>query len=253
MFENAFIYQPSPWEDRPWRQLSGLPLEEVWVSVDDHVTVFGWFVDAGPEKPVVFWCHGNAGNVSHRLLNMGELFLLGVSMMIFDYRGYGQSTGTPSEKGMYADALACYDYLHEQRHVSSDRIILFGRSLGGGVAAEVALQRQAAGLILEGAFPSIQSMADHHYFGVPARWFVNAEFPLAQKISQVTKPVLVIHGERDSVVPPDLGRQVFDSAREPKRWYLVPGADHNDVPFTGGKAYYQELLKFMRGIYPEGF
>ena len=138
MFESTFVFQPSPWEDRHWAQLSGLPLEDVWLPVDDEVTVFGWFVDAGPTKPVLLWCHGNAGNVSHRLENIRLLYQRGISVLIFDYRGYGRSTGTPTEVGFYQDALVCYDYLVHERHVSPERLIAFGRSLGSSVAGEVA-------------------------------------------------------------------------------------------------------------------
>ena len=180
MLEGIFVFQPSPWEDRNWGSLSGLPLEEVWLPVDESVTVFGWFVDAGPTKPVLLWCHGNAGNISHRLENIRELYRRGLSVFIFDYRGYGRSTGSPSEPGMYQDALACYDYVLYQRKIASDRIVLFGRSLGACVAGEVAIHRPSAGVILEGAFPSIQSMSDQHYLGLPARWFVDVEFNLVQ-------------------------------------------------------------------------
>ena len=222
MFENIFVFQPSPWEDRNWAQLSGLPLEEVWLPVDEGVTVFGWFIEARPNSPVLLWCHGNAGNVSHRLENIHHLFQRGISVFIFDYRGYGQSTGEASELGLYQDALASYDYLIQQRRISSERLILFGRSLGSGVAGEIAVQRTTAGLIVEGAFPSIQAMADHHYFGVPAGWLMDVEFNLVQKVRALQVPLLVIHGERRfTIVPMALGKQVFDAAPEPKQWYVV--------------------------------
>ena len=172
MFESIFVFQPSPWDDRNWARLSGLPLEEVWLPVDDAVTVFGWFIDAGPSRPILLWCHGNAGNVSHRLENIQQLYQRGISVFIFDYRGYGRSSGMPSETGLYQDALASYDYLIQERQISPERLIIFGRSLGSGVAGEVAVQRPAAGLIVEGSFPSIQAMSDHHYFGLPA-WVVD--------------------------------------------------------------------------------
>jgi pimeloyl-ACP methyl ester carboxylesterase len=248
MLEGIFVFQPSPWEDRNWGSLSGLPLEEVWLPVDESVTVFGWFVDAGPTKPVLLWCHGNAGNISHRLENIRELYRRGLSVFIFDYRGYGRSTGSLSEPGMYQDALACYDYVLYQRKIASDRIVLFGRSLGACVAGEVAIHRPSAGVILEGAFPSIQSMSDQHYLGLPARWFVDVEFNLVQKIGKFHLPVLVIHGEKDSIVPVELGRQVFNAAHEPKQWYGVPGADHNDVPFVGGNPYFQEIMSFVQTV-----
>ncbi len=248
MFENLFVFQPAPWEDRNWSQLSGLPLEEIWIPVDDEVTVFGWFINAGRRSPVMFWCHGNAGNVSHRLENIRQLHKRGISICIFDYRGYGRSTGIPSEAGLYQDALVIYDYLVHQRQVPPERLILFGRSLGSCVAGEVAVQRLSAGLILEGAFPTIQSMSDYHYYGLPARWVMDLEFNLAQKVSALAVPLLVIHGERDSVVPIGLGRQVFDAAPEPKQWYEVLGAEHNDVPFVGGERYFEEIQAFLHKV-----
>lgn len=251
MFENIFVFQPSPWDDRNWAQLSGLPLEEVWLPVDEVVTVFGWFIDAGPSSPVLLWCHGNAGNVSHRLENIRQLYQRGISVFIFDYRGYGQSTGEASELGLYQDALASYDYLIQQRQISSERLILFGRSLGSGVAGEVAVQRSSAGLIVEGSFPSIQAMSDHHYFGLPAGWLMDAEFNLAHKVRALQVPLLVIHGEQDSIVPIALGKQVFDAATEPKRWYVVSGAEHNDVPFVGGEPYFREIETFLHKVVPK--
>ena len=246
MLESMFVFQPSPWDDRNWAQLSGLPLEEVWLPIDEAVTIFGWFVDAGPSRPILLWCHGNAGNVSHRLENMRQLFQRGISVFIFDYRGYGRSTGEPSEAGLYQDALASYDYLIHQRRISPERLIIFGRSLGASVAGEVAVQRPSAGMILEGSFPSIQSMSDHHYFGLPARWVMDVEFNLAQKMSSLHVPLLVIHGEQDSIVPMALGKQVFEAAHEPKRWYVVSGASHNDVPFVGGEPYFREIDAFLK-------
>lgn len=248
MFESIFVFQPSPWEDRKWAQLSGLPLEEVWLPIDDEVTVFGWFIDAGPTHPVLLWCHGNAGNISHRLENIRKFHQRGISIYIFDYRGYGQSTGVPSEEGLYQDALASYDYLIHQRRVSPQKLIIFGRSLGSSVAGEVAVQRSAAGLILEGSFPSIQSMSDHHYFGLPAGWLLDVDFNLGEKVRVLRIPLLVIHGEQDSIVPVALGKKVFDMAHEPKQWYPVLEAEHNDVPLVGGESYYREIDLFLQRV-----
>ncbi|MDH5563210.1 MAG: alpha/beta hydrolase [Nitrospirota bacterium] len=248
MFETFLVFQPSPWEDRNWAQLSGLPLEEVWLPVDEVVTIFGWFVESGPTSPVLLWCHGNAGNVSHRVENMRQLYQRGFSLFIFDYRGYGRSTGVPSEVGLYQDALAAYDYLIHQRRIASERLILFGRSLGATVAGEVAVKRPVPGLIVEGAFPSIQAMSDEHFWGVPARWLMDMEFNLAEKVDALHVPLLVIHGERDSIVPMALGRQVFDAAHKPKQWYVVSGAEHNDVPFVGGEPYFREIDTFIQRV-----
>ena len=117
------------------------------------------------------------------------------------------------------------------------------------MAGEVAVQRSTAGLIVEGSFPSIQAMSDHHYFGLPARWVMDVEFNLAQKIRALKVPLLVIHGERDSVVPMFLGKQVFDAASEPKWWYTVSHAGHNDVPFVGGESYFREIDTFLQYVF----
>ncbi|MDH3769827.1 MAG: alpha/beta hydrolase [Nitrospirota bacterium] len=251
MLESIFVFQPSPWDDRNWAQLSGLPLEEVWLSVDDAVTVFGWFIDAGPTTPAILWCHGNAGNVSHRLENIQRLYQRGISVFIFDYRGYGRSSGMPSETGLYQDALASYDYLIQERQISPERLIIFGRSLGSGVAGEVAVRRPSAGLIVESSFPSIQAMSDQHYLGLPARWFMDVDFNLTQKVRSLQVPLLVIHGDQDSIVPMALGRQVFEAAHEPKRWYVVSGAGHNDVPYVGGEPYFREMDTFIQRVLTE--
>jgi len=248
MLDKFLVYQPSEWIERNWRQMSGLPLEEVLIQVTEEVRVFGWFVDAGPKKPVLLWCHGNAGNIAHRLENLFDLYRGGLSVFLFDYRGYGKSTGSPSESGLYADALASYEYLIRERGVVPERLVIFGRSLGAAVAGEVATQRAAAGLILESAFPSMQSMADEHYLGLPANWFVDAEYNLSQKLSNIAIPTCIIHGEYDRIVPITLGRQVYESARHPKTWYMVPRAGHNDVPYLGGRSYYRQIFSFIHKV-----
>ena len=248
MLDQLFIYQPSAWTERNWSEISGLPLEDVWIQVEQGVRIFAWYVDAGPNHPVMLWCHGNAGNISHRLENLWELYRRGVSVLLFDYRGYGKSSGEPSESGFYADALASYDHLIMRQGVRSEQLVVFGRSIGAAVAGEVAKQRGAAGLILEGAFPTIQSMADQHYFGLPAGWFVDAEFNLRGKLPSIQMPLLSIHGDRDSIVPIQLGKEVYEAARHPKAWYSVLGAGHNDVPFVGGKAYFQRMMTFIHKV-----
>ena len=248
MLDQLLIYQPSTWTERNWREVSGLPLKEVWIPVEQGVRIFAWYVDAGPNQPVLLWCHGNAGNISHRLDNLWELYRRGLSVLLFDYRGYGKSSGEPSESGFYGDALASYDHLIMRQGVRSEQVVVFGRSLGAAVASEVVKQRSAAGLILEGAFPSMQSMADYHYFGLPARWFVDAEFNLSRKLSSIRIPIFSIHGERDTIVPMQLGKEVYEAARHPKAWYPVPGAGHNDVPFVGGQAYFQRMMTFIHKV-----
>lgn len=248
MLDQVFVYHPSPWVDRNWQEASGLPLEDVYLPLTPDISLFAWFVDAGPTRPVVLWCHGNAGNIIHRLDNLAGLYRRHLSVLIFDYRGYGRSTGTPNEGGLYADGLAYYDYLVTQRRVAPERLVVFGRSLGAAVAAEITKQRPAAGLILESAFPSIQAMADQHYWGIPSRWVVEARFDLLGKLARLTLPKLIIHGERDTIVPLSLGRQVYHAAPPPKAWYLVRKAGHNDVPIVGGPPYYERFVSFATEV-----
>ena len=246
LLDQLMVFHPEPWIDRDWRSQSRLPLEDVLFSAEDGTRLFGWYLQATPEAPVLLWCHGNAGNVIHRLDNMAALFQIGLSLLIFDYRGYGLSEGHPSEAGFYQDALAAYQYVTTTRRVSPDRLLLFGRSIGAAVAGDVAAKRPAAGLILEGAFPSVEAVAKHYYYGLPVHWLISSRFPLVEKLKQVRMPVLVIHGEQDDIIPVELGRHVFNAAPNPKSLYLVPGAGHNDCYVVGASAYFSRLNQFIR-------
>jgi fermentation-respiration switch protein FrsA (DUF1100 family) len=172
---------------------------------------------------------------------------MGLSIFLFDYRGYGKSQSIrPSEKGLYEDAYGAYDYLAGARKIRSERIILFGRSLGASVAGELAVERPASALILESSFPSIEAVARWHYGGFPAHWFLGAEFRLVDRLPNLSLPKLIIHGDKDSIIPIELGRHVFDAAKPPKDWYVIRGADHNDTYVMGGGAYFRRLAEFIR-------
>lgn len=245
MLDHQYLYFPSPWEPRDWKAVSGLPLEDVWITTPDGVRIFGWYVEPPAHRAVVLWYHGNAGNVTHRLDNLAELYRRGLAALIIDYRGYGRSEGRPSEEGLYADGLAAYDYLKDVRSVQPSRLVLFGRSLGAAVAGEVARHRQAAGLILESPFPSVEAVARTLYAGLPAHLLLHARFDLAARLKEVRIPVLVLHGDHDTIIPFALGQQVYAAANQPKRFFHIPGADHNDTYLVGGEGYFQELLHFI--------
>ncbi|TLY16233.1 MAG: alpha/beta hydrolase [Nitrospirae bacterium] len=248
LLDQLFVYHPDPWQDRDWAKISGLPLEDVWFAAADGTKLFGWYVASSGSPTVLLWCHGNAGNIINRLDNLRELYRLGLSVFLFDYRGYGRSQGRSSEEGLYQDALGAYAHVTGTRRVRPERIVLFGRSLGAAVAGEVASQRPAAGLILESSFPSVEALAKFHYFGLPVHWLVGARFNLADKLKHVSVPVLVIHGDQDEIVPIHLGRQVFEAAKDPKAFYLVPGADHNNLYHVGGRLYFQRLKRFVEEV-----
>lgn len=195
----------------------------------------------------MLWCHGNAGNIIHRLENLKFLYQLGLSVFLFDYRGYGKSQkDSPSEEGLYHDAIGAYDYLTRLRRIRSERIVLFGRSLGASVAGELAAQRPAAALILESSFPSVEAVAKYHYAGLPVHMLLGAEFRLIDRLPQLSLPKLIIHGDKDDIIPMELGRQVFDAAKPPKEWYVIPGADHNNTYQAGGRDYFRRLAEFIR-------
>ncbi|MCS6896482.1 MAG: alpha/beta hydrolase [Nitrospira sp.] len=246
ILDQFFVYYPKPWQDRDWAKISGLPLEDVWFQSGDGVRLFGWYVESRADRPVMLWCHGNAGNIIHRLENLSHLYRMGLSVFLFDYRGYGKSQNDdPSESGLYQDAIGAYDWLTRARKIPSSRVCLFGRSLGAAVAGELAVQRSAAALILESSFPSIESVARHHYAGLPVHWFLAARFRLIDRLPHLSLPKLIIHGDQDDIIPLKLGRQVYEAAKPPKDWYIVAGAGHNDTYQVGGEAYFRRLGDFM--------
>jgi uncharacterized protein len=246
--DQLFVFHPLPWVDRDWRQLSRLPLEDVWFSSTDGTRLFGWFVDAGPQAPTLLWCHGNAGNIIHRLENLAELYRVGLSVFVFAYRGYGRSEGKPSEAGLYQDAQAGYDYVTKQRAVPHNGMVIFGRSLGAAVATDLICRRSAAGLILESPFPSVAAVAKLTFFGGAAYWLLNSKFNLLERLPFVAAPILIIHGEQDSIIPLKLGKMVFEAAPSPKEFYNVRGADHNNLYRVGGSDYFRRLRQFVEKV-----
>jgi hypothetical protein len=246
VLDRFFVYHPDPWNDQDWKTRSGVPLEDVWFQSSDGTKLFGWYVEQAATSAVVLWCHGNAGNIINRLENLRELYRLGLSVFLFDYRGYGRSQGSPSEEGLYQDALGAYDYLTRTRLIRPERIVLFGRSLGAAVAAEVASHKPAAGLILESPFPSIEAVARFHYGGLPVHWLLGAEFRLIDRLPQLSLPKLIVHGDRDEVIPLELGRQVFEAAKPPKSFYVIKGADHNNTYHVGGESYFHRFAEFVQ-------
>ncbi|WHZ24057.1 MAG: Hydrolase, alpha/beta fold family [Nitrospira sp.] len=248
LLDQFFVYHPHPWEERDWSAVSGLPLEEVWFQAADGTKLFGWYAERSATSAVLLWCHGNAGNMIHRLENLRELYRLGLSVFLFDYRGYGKSQGRPSEDGLYQDAQGAYDYLTSVRRIRPERVVIFGRSLGGAVAGELATQRPAVGLLLESCFPSIEAVARRHYMGLPLHWLLGAAFRLEDRLPHLSLPKLFIHGDRDDIIPIELGQEAFAAAKDPKEFYVVVGADHNNVTSVGGRAYFTKWSEFIASV-----
>jgi hypothetical protein len=247
VIERSFIYFPE-------RELIGdpsgfgLPFDDVSFTAEDGVKLHGWFVP-GETDVTWIWFHGNAGNISHRLENLRLLHdELGVGVFLFDYRGYGRSNGTPSEQGTYRDAEAALAYVLSRPEVDAERIVYFGRSLGAGVAVELATRRPPFALILESPVPSIAELARRHYPFLPIGGLLRTKYDSLSKIADVRAPLLVLHGDRDDVVPFESGRKLFEAAGEPKRFYTIRGAGHNDTYVVGGREYFRALREFVEGL-----
>lgn len=170
---------------------------------------------------------------------------LQANLFIIDYRGYGRSGGRVSEGGTYRDATAAYDYLLTRSDVDPERIIPFGVSLGAAVAVELALQRPVQALILEAPFASIREMARIVAPWIPIGPFITTRYDTLSKIGRLSIPILILHGDRDDIVPLTQSRRVFEAAREPKAFYTIPGAGHNDTDAVGGGAYFKAISDFI--------
>jgi fermentation-respiration switch protein FrsA (DUF1100 family) len=247
LFEKQLIYHPSRAHDVSARDL-GLAHETVALTAEDGVKLDGLFLPAKDARMTILLTHGNAGNLSHRLDR--TIFLqseLGASVLLFDYRGYGRSEGAPDEEGTYRDARAAYRWLTEVRGVSPDRLVLFGESLGSAVALDLALAHPCRALVLESPFTSVPDMAAVVLPFLP-RALVRTKYDNLAKIARLRVPLLVLHGERDEVVPFAQGRRLFEAAPEPKRFYAIPRAGHNDTYVVGGAAYWRAVSEFLKGV-----
>jgi fermentation-respiration switch protein FrsA (DUF1100 family) len=249
LFEKQLIYHPSRGHDVSAREL-GLPHETVALTAEDGVKLDALFLPAKEPRLTILLAHGNAGNLSHRLDR--TIFLqsrLGASVLLFDYRGYGRSEGSPDEEGTYRDGRAAYRWLTEARGVSPDRLVLFGESLGSAVVLDLALAHPCRALVLEAPFTSVPDMAQVVLPFLP-RVFVRTQYDNIGKIARLRVPLLVLHGERDEVIPFAQGRRLFEAAPEPKRFFAIPGAGHNDTYIVGGERYWRAVSDFVETASP---
>jgi len=221
-----------------------LPFEDVRLATSDSTTISAWWIPAHNERAVLLFCHGNAGNISHRLDSLQIFNRLGLSVLIFDYRGYGASTGLPSENGTYLDAEAAWRYLVEVQKKQPEEIILFGESLGGAVAAEIALRHRPGGLILMSSFTSIPELAGMLYPFLPARWLSKFCYATIDKIGSIAAPTLIIHSPDDEIVPYAQGRALYEKAAGPKEFLQIKGG-HNEGFLVSGELYVQGLNHFI--------
>ena len=251
VMQASMIYFP----DMPGRNLVatpqgiGLEFEEVRLDTADGIRIHGWFGPASRRhrsgKPAtVLFFHGNAGNISQRLDSIRLFHDLNLNVFIIDYRGYGLSTGKPDEAGTYEDAETAWQYLTRSRGIAPDAIIVFGRSLGGAIAAWLASHHQPAALIVESSFVSVSSMARRLYPFLPVRLLSRFGYNTRDHVKSVTCPVLVAHSPDDEIIPYQEGRDIFAAAPEP-RYFLQMQGGHNDGFIVSGARYVDGLRTFI--------
>lgn len=242
----GMLYLP----DLPSRELVaspqeiGLNYENIELRTEDGVRLHGWYIPAVANRGTLLFFHGNAGNISHRLESIRIFHKLKLSVFIFDYRGYGRSEGSPSEAGTQSDARAAWRFLTEERGIAPGKIIVFGRSLGAAVAAQLATHTQPGALIIESAFTSVPDVAAEIYWWLPVRWLTRFDYATRDYVAQGQGPVLVVHSPEDEIIPYRHGEAIFTAAHAPKEMLRLRGG-HNDGFLLSGEHYVQGLDGFL--------
>jgi hypothetical protein len=246
-----YLYQPHlvfyPEVDREVaatpRQAS-LAYEDIRLKTADGVDLHGWYIPAPQPRGTVLFLHGNAGNISHRLDSLEMFHRLGYSTLIFDYRGYGNSGGKPTEQGTYRDAEAAWRYLTEQRHTPECRIVLFGESLGGAVASCLATRQKPAALVIASGFTSVPELGQQLYPYLPVKLVANIRYDTREYLRAVTAPVLIAHSPQDDIIPFEHGRALYAAANPPKQFLELAGG-HNDGFIFMREAWVKVLGDFL--------
>jgi fermentation-respiration switch protein FrsA (DUF1100 family) len=248
--ENFLVFQPSPYSaaNLNWRA-AGTEFEDVEIASSDGVTLNAWYAAQDSPRAVVLLLHGNGGNISMMGDELRALERMGAAALAVDYRGYGKSTGSPNEAGVLADARAARKWLAERTGVAERDVVLWGFSMGGGVAVDLAARDGARGLVLQSTFTSLPDAAAVHYPWLPVRWMMRNRLDSAAKIAQYAGPLLQSHGTADSVVPYALGEQLFALAKGPKRFLAIDGGEHNNPP---GGEFYDALAEFIGELPAKG-
>ncbi|MDP1679773.1 MAG: alpha/beta hydrolase [Candidatus Nitrotoga sp.] len=210
---------------------NGLDYTPVHIATTDGETLHGWWVPAPDAKGTVLFFHGNAGNISHRINYLAMFKRLGYNTLLFDYRGYGQSSGVPSESGTYLDAQAVWHYLTATQGIAPAQIVLFGESLGGAVAAWLAAREKPGLLALASAFTSVPDVAAEIYPFLPVRWLARFHYNTLESLQSVTCPVFIAHSLQDEIIPFEHGQQLFQAAPEPKQFLMLEGGHNTGFVF----------------------
>lgn len=243
--QSSLVYHP---QSKLWATPSsvGLQYEDVTFETEDNISLHGWFVAAGDSaNPTVLYFHGNAGNISGRMETIQLLNDLGLNVFIFDYRGYGQSEGSPSEEGTYRDAIAAWDYLQSERGIPGTNIVIMGRSLGGSVASWLAARKSPAASIIESSFTSAADLAADLYPWLPVRWMIKYDYNTLRNVKQIESPVFMAHSPDDQVVPFHHSQKLFEAVNQPKKFVELEGS-HGSGFWETGRRYRNGLQTFLQ-------
>lgn len=226
----------------------GLEYLDIKFKTQDNIELHGWYIPASENKATILFCHGNAGNISHRIEIIKLFNNIGLNVFIFDYRGYGKSQGRPSEKGLYKDAKAAYKYLTKELNTNKDKIIIYGNSIGGNVAIDLASKVEAGALISNSAFTSAVDMGKRIYFFLPVKllqWLISIEYDAKRKIENINIPKLIIHSKDDEIIPYEQGKTLYKTAPEPKDFFKMRGG-HNEAFWLQKDEYSNRIENFVK-------
>ncbi|MBV9201497.1 MAG: alpha/beta hydrolase [Alphaproteobacteria bacterium] len=243
IFQRQLLYFPD--SKRPeLGNLRELGVREVTLTTGDGLALLAWYLPPSGTRtrPVIAYFHGNGGHIGYRAERLRWFAGTGYGMLMVEYRGFGGNMGIPTETGLLADGAAALDFLAADG-IASGRLVIYGESLGSGVAVQLAANREVGGLILEAPFTSVAEVAQYHYSFIPASVLVRDRFDSRAKIGQVKAPILVLHGERDRVVPLRFGRALFDAAPEPKEFWTAREAGHENLARYGAFEAVADFLK----------
>lgn len=247
LFQAGYVYFP----ELPSRRVettpasSGLAFETLKIATEDGETLEGWYVPASNPRATLLYFHGNGGNIGHRVELVEMFHRLGLNVLIFDYRGYGNSSGKPSETGTALDAEAAWRHLVEARRVPAGEIVLYGESLGGAVAARLAQSRAPRALVLYAAFTSIPDMARHYYPYLPTTLLARYRYDTRAALAALRCPLLILHSRDDEIVPYRHGEELLAAAPEPKKLVELRGG-HNDAPFVSRKRFMPAIAELLQ-------
>lgn len=248
-FENSMLLHPIKYPKGYWDLPSNV--EDAWFTADDGTKLHGWYGAIDEPRAVVLFSHGNAGNVSHRGERIENLNRHGIAVMVYDYRGFGRSEGAADARHLLADARAARTWLAQRASLPERDIVLWGESLGGGVAVDLAAKDGARGLVLENTFSSLTDVAAHHYPWLPIRTLMRTRLESAEQIHDYHGPLLWCHGTSDTIVPYTVGRKLFDAANEPKFGVAFEGGGHNGPPYPENRRDFQQPLeRFLTALPP---